>query len=237
MIPKKIHFCWFGGTDIPSNLRKYINSWKKYCPDYEIKLWNESNFDVYSHPFIKAAYEAKAWAFVSDYARLKIIYDEGGIYLDTDVELIKSLDSLLSNKCYIGIEQNGNRCNTGLGFGAEKHSGVVKKMLDEYDNTVFDKKNLINIECPKLNTNVIKSIGEFSLNDISFLSDVTVYPSKFMDPISTGKTKNLLCDETVSIHHYSASWTSGKDKLKRRIVELIGVQRYFKIKQILGRTL
>ena len=237
MIPKKIHYCWFGGADIPKNLRKYINSWKKYCPDYEIKLWNESNFDVYSHPFIKAAYESKAWAFVSDYARLKIIYDEGGIYLDTDVELLKSLDSLLFNKCYIGIEQNGKRCNTGLGFGAEKHNSVVRKMLDEYNNIVFDKKNLINIECPKLNTNVIKSIGEFSLNDISFLPDVTVYPSKFMDPISTGRTKNLLCDETISIHHYSASWTSGKDKLKRRIVELIGVQRYFKIKQIFGRTL
>ena len=237
MIPKKIHYCWFGGNDIPNNLKKYINSWEKYCPDYEIKLWDESNFDIYAHPFTKAAYEAKAWAFVSDYARLKIIYDEGGIYLDTDVELLKSLDLVLLNKCYVGIEQNGNRCTTGLGFGAEKNNSVVKKMLEVYDNIVFDSEKLMDIECPKLNTNVIKSMGEFSLHELTFLPEVTIYPPQYMDPISTGKTKNLLCDETISIHHYSASWTRGKDRLKRRIVELVGVQRYFKIKKIFGRTL
>ena len=98
MIPKIIHYCWFGEKEIPGNLKKYMDSWKKYCPDYQIKLWNESNFDVSTHPFIRAAYESEAWAFVSDYARLKIIFDYGGIYLDTDVELIKSLDSLLTNE-------------------------------------------------------------------------------------------------------------------------------------------
>ena len=237
MIPKIIHYCWFGGKEIPGNLKKCMDTWKKYCPDYQIKLWNESNFDVFSHPFIKAAYESKAWAFVSDYARLKIIFDQGGIYLDTDVELVKSLDSLLTNKCYIGIEQNGNRCNTGLGFGAEKHSDVVKRMLDVYGKVSFDNEKRIDIECPKLNTEAIRSIGEFSLCEVSFLPGVTVYPSQYMDPISTGITKNLLCEETISIHHYSASWAGGKERLKRRIVALIGVQRYFKIKKILGRTI
>ena len=91
MIPKVIHYCWFGGKPIPNDVKKCINSWKKKCGDYEIKCWNESNFDVNAHPFTKAAYEAKAWAFVSDYARLKVVYDHGGIYLDTDVELLKKL--------------------------------------------------------------------------------------------------------------------------------------------------
>lgn len=100
---------------------------EKNCPDYRIKLWNETNFDVNQHPFIKSAYEAKAWAFVSDYARLKIIYDEGGIYLDTDVELLKSLDSLLNNPSYVGIQQVGNVINTGLGFGAEKENCAIKR--------------------------------------------------------------------------------------------------------------
>lgn len=104
MIPKVIHYCWFGGKPIPNDVKKCINSWKKKCPDYEIKCWNESNFDVNAHPFTKAAYEAKAWAFVSDYARLKVVYDHGGIYLDTDVELLKNLDFLLKYDFYIGIE-------------------------------------------------------------------------------------------------------------------------------------
>lgn len=91
MIPKIIHYCWFGGNSLPSDVLKCIKTWEKYCPDYEIKRWDESNFDVNSHPFIKAAYESKAWAFVSDYARLKVVYENGGIYLDTDVELLKNL--------------------------------------------------------------------------------------------------------------------------------------------------
>lgn len=94
MIPKVIHYCWFGNNPLPNDVKKCIKSWEKYCPDYEIKRWDEHNFDVYQNEFIKSAYDAKAWAFVSDYARLKIIYDEGGIYLDTDVELQKNLDGL-----------------------------------------------------------------------------------------------------------------------------------------------
>ena len=105
MIPKKIHYCWFGKNPLPADVKKCIESWKKYCPDYEIIEWNESNFDITQNPFMKAAYENKAWAFVSDYARLKVVYDNGGIYLDTDVELLKSLDSLLENPCYLAIQQ------------------------------------------------------------------------------------------------------------------------------------
>ena len=101
MIPKVIHYCWFGNNPLPFEVKKCIDSWKKICPDYEIKRWDETNFDVYQNDFIKSAYGSKAWAFVSDYARLKIVYDEGGIYLDTDVELKKSLDELRKNEGFL----------------------------------------------------------------------------------------------------------------------------------------
>ena len=101
MIPKKIHYCWFGGNPLPETVQRCINSWRKFCPDYEIIEWNESNYNIHKIPFIAEAYDAKKYAFVSDYARLDIIYNEGGIYLDTDVELIRSLDTLLSNNSFI----------------------------------------------------------------------------------------------------------------------------------------
>ncbi|MBR4241618.1 MAG: hypothetical protein IKR97_05300, partial [Eubacterium sp.] len=105
MIPKKIHYCWFGGNPLPDSVLKCIESWKHFCPDYEIIQWNEENYDINKFQYAKEAHDAKKWAFVSDLARLDIVYNEGGIYLDTDVELIRSLDSLLDNKCFLAIEQ------------------------------------------------------------------------------------------------------------------------------------
>lgn len=154
MIPKVIHYCWFGGNPLPYEVKKCIKSWEKMCPDYEIKQWNESNFDISDNTFARVAYENKAWAFVSDYARLKIVFDYGGIYLDTDVELLKSLDHLLDNKCYIGIQQAQSLCQTGLGFGAEKNSYIVEKMLEKYSNIEFDVNKKLELACPILNVNV-----------------------------------------------------------------------------------
>lgn len=102
MIPKVMHYCWFGMNEMPESIIKCIDSWKKYCPDYTLQLWTEDNFDVNSHPYIQEAYKAKKWAFVSDLARLLIIYNNGGVYLDTDVELISSLDSVLVNTFFLG---------------------------------------------------------------------------------------------------------------------------------------
>ena len=137
MIPKVIHYCWFGGKALPHTARKCLASWKKVCPSYAIKRWDENNFDVHQHPFISSAYEAGAWAFVSDWARLKILYENGGIYLDTDVQLIKTLDTLLENCSFFGIQQCKNLCNTGLGFGCVQGSKVVDDMIHEYDDLTF----------------------------------------------------------------------------------------------------
>lgn len=221
-IPKIIHYCWFGGKSLPSDVKKCINSWEKYCPDYEIRQWNESNFDVNQNPFAKAAYDAKAWAFVSDYARLKIIYENGGIYLDTDVELMKPLDSLLKYECYLTIQQNGNYINTGLGFGAEKANPVIKMLLQTYNSITFDNNNKQNYSCSFINTADLKKIGFKRIDKFQTLPYVTVFPSKYFDPYPSGKGKDLMCSETISIHHYSATWITGKQRIKRKIARLVG---------------
>ncbi|MDY2682243.1 MAG: glycosyltransferase [Faecalibacterium prausnitzii] len=230
MIPKIIHYCWFGKKDLPPEAKRCIASWKKMCPDYDIIRWDENNFDVNQNPFIKAAYEAKKWAFVSDYARLKVVYDNGGIYLDTDVELRKNLDSLREHGCYIGIQQNEFLCNTGLGFGATKSNPVVLKMLESYDDLTFSESHTLELSCPLLNNAVIRSYGLVSNTEITDLPEVTVYPPQYFDPYGG---ENLLCNETYSVHHYAASWTSEKNQFKRKIARWIGQDNIISIKSLL----
>lgn len=238
MIPKVIHYCWFGGKPLPKDVLKCIKSWKRYCPNYKIVQWNEDNFDVYQNQFVKKAYEKKLWAFVSDYARLKIVYDNGGIYLDTDVELIKNIDFLLDNNSFFGVEQRLNCIATGLGFGSIAKSEVLKDMMEIYDNVDINIGNLNDIACPKLNTKVLQKYGyEAGNSDIQTINSVTIYPPRYFDPISTGDSNNLLCEDTVSIHHYSASWTSPKNQLKRKFTRIIGVDKVTKIKNIRNKIL
>lgn len=239
MIPKVIHYCWFGGKPIPNDVKKCINSWKKKCPDYEIKCWNESNFDVNAHPFTKAAYEAKAWAFVSDYARLKVVYDHGGIYLDTDVELLKNLDFLLKYDFYIGIQQVGHLCMTGLGFGAQKFNSIVLEMLNKYDSVNFSIDNKNQIACPYLNNEVIKQLGYiYDSEKCTRIKNNLILPEKYMDPIAPGEgLENLKCKDTISIHHYSASWMGSRIKIKRKIIRKIGQENVSIMKHIFSEIL
>lgn len=235
MIPKIIHYCWFGGNPLPESAKKCIKTWKEKCPDYEIIEWNESNFDVNSHPFMKAAYEAKAWAFVSDYARLKIIYEKGGFYLDTDVELLKNLDSLCENECYFGIEQDICAIASGLGFGSVKGHSVILDMLKEYDELNFFNVEREKIACPILNTRVLKRKGYVKENKFQYLGNVVVYPSEYFDPICPWTKTNLICDKTISIHHYDASWLSVTQKLKIKIIGLIGQEKIEILKKFIKR--
>lgn len=231
MIPKIIHYCWFGGKKLPMDVVKCIESWKKICPDYKIVRWDESNFNVYENEFTKDAYENKAWAFVSDYARLKIIYDNGGIYLDTDVELVKKLDHLLSYSCYVGIQQSELLCATGLGFGAEKGNPIIKEMLEQYNDLKFNEENKEQIACPILNHEVLKRRGYVYSEEATIIDNVLVLPPKYLDPIAPGKGMKLLtCDETISIHHYSASWMNKKTVIRRRLIRKIGQKRINQIK-------
>lgn len=234
MIPKVIHYCWFGGNPLPNSVKQCIKSWQKFCPDYEIKRWDESNFDVNSHPFMKKAYEEKAWAFVSDYARLKIVYDNGGIYLDTDVELVKSLDSLLCHNCYFGLQQAGHFIATGLGFGAEKQSMILKKIMDSYNAITFSLEKKEELACPKLNTQIFEKEGYIYSSSIFENEKFTIYPAKYFDPYMTHHGGvNLFCDDTYSIHHYSATWCDSSQILKRKLVRFVGADNIIKIRNFI----
>ena len=235
MIPKVIHYCWFGEEQLPREVKKCINTWKKLAPDFVIKEWNESNIDVSSHPFMEEAYNEKAWAFVSDYARLKVIYENGGIYLDTDVELLKSIEKLLEYDFFIGRQQGGHP-TTGLGYGAKKNSKIVLNMMKEYDKISFLSCDKSKIACPLLNSKVIYKLGYETSENIWEKDNVAVFPSRFFDPIAQGNTRNLLCDDTYSIHHYTGSWTSKGNRIKRHIFRLIGEEKIHRIKKIVGKA-
>lgn len=209
MIPKKIHYCWLGGNPLPESAKKCIKSWKKYCPDYEIIEWNETNYDFTKNKYMKEALEAKKWGFVPDYARLDIIYTHGGIYLDTDVELVKSYDELLTYSGFAGFE-NPNAVALGLGFGAEAGNPIIKALMDSYNSLTFLKEdgtpNLI--ASPELNSVTLSELGirmdgtKQEIDGFVFLPPEYLCPKSLIDGVIR-KTKN-----TVSIHHFDASWFS-----------------------------
>ena len=214
MIPKTIHYCWFGGQPLPNEFKKYIDSWKKYCPDYEIIEWNESNYDVNKCDFIREAYKQKKWAFVSDYARLDIIYNYGGIYLDTDVEVVKRLDGLLKNDAFMGFEKSGYVA-TGLGFGAKKGNMIIKENLLYYQNIHFTDEKINEIACPIITTNILMNYGLVKNdNKTQKLDDILICSSDYFCPKDSKTGVISLTSNTYTIHHYSGTWLS-EDDIKR----------------------
>lgn len=214
MIPKIIHYCWFGGNPLPASVRKCIKSWKKFFPDYEIKEWNESNFDVNMMTFTKEAYSVKKYAFVSDVARFHILYSEGGLYFDTDVEVVSSFNDILAHGAYMGVEVPSiggivPAVNPGLGLAAESGNKVLQSVLDHYLTQHFldEKGQQIQGTVVSHTTEVLaKEYGLQPNNEIQFLDGMTIYPQDYFNPFddNTGvlnKTKN-----TRSIHWYSKTW-------------------------------
>lgn len=227
MIPKVIHYCWFGGNPLPEEYKKYIETWKNFCPDYEIREWNEINFDVTRNTYCREAYEAKKWAFVSDYARLKIIFDNGGIYLDTDVEMIRDITPLVAGGVgFIGF-QNPIQVNTGLGFAAAPNNAYVKQMLEMYEKRCFFTQSgaLDLTPCPVANTVALKMCGlkngKKSSLEIQELNGIKVYPTEYFNPIDPDTMKCHITENTYTIHRYSASWTSEKSKKMRKLKKFI----------------
>ena len=217
MIPKIIHYCWFGRNPKPKLAEKCIKSWKKHCPDYEIIEWNEDNFDLNSAPlYVRQAYKSKKWAFVTDYVRLKVVYDHGGIYMDTDVELLKNLDFLLSYNAYFGFE-SGKYVATGLGFGAEKATPILREMMDDYEEIPFvlPDGGFDITPCPQRNTDVLLKRG-LEQNDTRQIlnGNILVLPSVCLCPISYLDGKNRKTSETISIHWFSASWQTKEQQRK-----------------------
>ncbi|MGN0274872.1 MAG: glycosyltransferase family 32 protein [Chordicoccus sp.] len=205
MIPKKIHYCWFGHGEKPKLAKRCINSWKKYCPDYEIVEWNETNIDIHANPYMEMCYKNKQYAYLTDYLRLVIVEKYGGIYMDTDVELIHSLNNLLTNEAYIGFETE-RYVNTGMGFGSVAHGKMVKMMLEEY--TPFLDGNHGIVGCPILNTKALLKLGLEQNGSLQVLQNCTIYPKEWFNPYDDPRGILEKTENTVSIHWFAKSWMS-----------------------------
>ena len=209
MIPKIIHYCWFGGNPLPPLAEKCIASWKKFCPDYEIKEWNESNFDITSNTYIYEAFQCKKWAFITDYVRLWVIYKYGGIYMDTDVEVLKPLDAILYHPAFSGFESN---CSIPTGIMAgEQNNKWFKLQLAYYDDRHFVRKDgsLDLTTNVKTITNITKQNYGINLNNIyQDLKDMVFYPSDFFCPKDYVTGVINTTQNTYTIHHFAGSWAS-----------------------------
>ena len=228
MIPKKIHYFWFGGNEKPKSVVKCIDSWKKYCPDYEIIEWNETNFDVHCMPFVEQAYNAKKYAFVSDVARLIVVYEQGGIYMDTDVELLKPLDDLLKNKAYMSFENN-EYVNSGQGFGSQAGVRFFKEHIDEYRDEVFIKEDgsFNMLGCPRVATRLLEKKGIELNGKEQIIDDVHIYPAEYFNPYDDATGVLSVTNNTYSIHWYSKTCNNRKknvDKLMKCIHKLFGTE-------------
>ena len=213
LILKKIHYCWFGKNPIPEQNKKYMESWKKYCPDYEIIEWNEDNYDFSHNKYARAAYENKMWAFVSDMVRLDVIYQYGGIYLDTDVELLKSPDDLLYQEGFLGTFYAGE-VNTGLGFGAQKGNPLIKEMLEQYEKYEFlyDKDTKSLPLCVDYQTEYLKSKGYIIGGGYQNIDGVSIYAEEILENVCFDTGRVVASDNTVAVHHSHASWRDDNDR-------------------------
>ena len=224
MIPKIIHYCWFGGKPLPEDAKKYIESWEKYCPDYKICRWDESTFDINEIPYVKEAYEAKKWAFITDYVRLYVLKNIGGIYMDTDVEVIKNLDCFLNEKGFSGFEKI-DAVPTGI-MAAEKNHPFITELLHDYDNLHFLKDdgtldlttNVVRI------TNIAKKYGLKLNNEKQTINGFTFYPKEFFCPKSSRTLEIKLTNNTYTIHHFAGSWNT-ENKLRILVKKTLPVWR------------
>lgn len=243
MIPKIIHYCWFGGNPLPKDAKKCIDSWKKFFPEYEIKEWNESNFDVNCCPYVKEAYEAKKYAFVSDYARFFVLYHYGGVYFDTDVEVISHMDSIIHDGPFMGFEKSLDTApmgvNPGLGMATIKNIQVLKEILDVYnskDSFTFGEGTIV-----YYTTEVLKKYGLVNKNVKQLVAGFTIYPDDVLCPMDSTTGLIYLTSNTVSIHHYSCSWMNQKSLsfrlhiLKNILIKFLGVKLVFGMVGILNK--
>lgn len=235
---KNIHYCWFGRNPKSKLILKCIDSWKKHCPDYEIKEWNEDNFDINCCEYVREAYEAKKWAFVSDYCRFWVLYHYGGIYLDTDVELIKPLNQFAGS--FVGFEDE-KRLNSGLIRGATKGDKVCKLMLDSYDSSRFrmtdGKLDLLTV-CDR-ETDIFLHLGMVLENKKQTIENTDIYPSEFFNPTDLNTGETHITSNTVSIHHYAASWVDDKSRFRGKVYKFMrrtfGEKFTEGIRKIVGR--
>jgi hypothetical protein len=224
-IPKIIHYCWVGPNPIPEKELECIRSWKKYLPEYELMFWNEKTFDISSNIFSKQAYEAKYYAFVSDYIRTKVLYEYGGIYLDTDVEIIDNLDEILvKGNCFLGFESRSKIGTAMMGFTA-KHD-VMGKFMNYYMNNDFQdaKSNVNTIANVSIFTDMLTDYGLALDGKANKIKDIDIYPREYFFPKKLSANEFRTTEQTVAIHKFSCSWLSenemkrGNSKIWRKLI-------------------
>jgi hypothetical protein len=235
VIPKVIHYIWFGGRPLTQLAERCISSWKEYCPDYEIVRWDESNFDVAQNQYCKEAYEAKKWAFASDYTRLWVLVNEGGIYMDTDVQVIKPLDRFLGEEAFSGFEAE-DRLPTGI-MAAEKGQRFLGRLLHDYDHRTFTKEDgtydlTTNVEAI---TNTCVAGGIQLNNCKQTVEGFTLYPSDYFCPKDPSDLSLHITENTYTIHHFDGSWQSSSERLHRKVAHVIGPKATSIVKKVLGR--
>ena len=254
-IPKIIHYCWLGGNPKPDSVLRCIDSWRKYCPDYEIREWNESNLDISMNEYTRQAYEAKAWGFVPDYLRLWIVYTHGGIYLDTDVQIIRSFDPLLKEKGFAGFEDD-EHIALGLGFGAEAENPMIAKQMAVYDGLRFRNEDgsYNRTPSPQYSTELMKQLGLHPNNgSVQYIDGFACYPPEYFCPKSFQTGMMKLTKNTFSIHQFDASWYSEEEQAQKKKYwrdaqidywlhlphrigrKLLGDRLYERIKRVFGR--
>lgn len=239
MIPKIIHYCWFGNGEMPEKNKRCIASWKKFCPDYKIIRWDESNYDVKKNDYMKEAYETKSWGFVPDYARLDIIYQFGGIYLDTDVELIKNIDELLSYDAFMGFE-DGVHVSPGLCIAAKPHHETIKRIMDEiYLGRKFIKRDGSPdlTPSPIMNTNALLTLGLRQDDSLQSVGNVMILPTEFFCPKDYKSGKLNITSKTYGIHWFNASWQSPHRRRMLKVRRIIGEERYFGLVRLKNKIL
>ena len=227
MIPKIIHYCWFGGKPLPRSAEKCIASWKKYLPDYEIKCWDESNFDVNAIPYTREAYAACKFAFVSDYARFWILYHYGGVYFDTDVEAINNMDDIISAGNFMGVEQQNDERITvapGLEIGVIRENSLFGQMIEVYSRAHFLNddgtpclKNIVEIT-----TEQLQKYGLRNISEIQECCGFTIYPKDYFCPIDYDTRELKITENTRTIHHYAESWVPKSTRFKNALSRLFG---------------
>ena len=242
MIPKTIHYCWFGHNPKPKLAKKCIRSWKRFCPGYKIIEWNEDNYDISSAPlYVRQAYEAKNWAFVSDYLRLDIVWRHGGLYLDTDVEILQNIDKFLINKSFFGLESD-KFVNTGLGFGAEKGTPILAELMQDYQGIpfLFPDGSYDKTTCPVRNTEIFLKHGFVQDGSEQMLDGgIHIYPKRVFNPWNLALSRFEKTADTVSIHWYAGSWCpeSGQNYIQKALVRQRKASLKRACRAVLGKRL
>lgn len=241
MIPKIIHYTWFGGNEKPIKVKNQIAEWKRKLPDYQFIEWSEGNYDLNATNtrYVQQAYESNMWAFVTDYVRLDVLNRYGGIYLDTDVKVIKSFDSLLEQKSFIGKESEFTLCTAVI--GAESNSGWLKTLLKKYEERSFRSQsgNLDKLPNSKYLLHFFGVNSSSQIDDFSICKGVKIYPAEFFSPLNFANGEKRVTKNTYAIHYYSGTWKSKGSKIKDQVVRVvthfIGEQKVNRIKKYFNK--